>query len=127
VTKKKQTQTPLSGDRLIDTLFRVILDTLNREIEAIRVKKVLRNSSRKELFGLLTEGKIYLGKRMHASQKHPLVAGLIHELLHAAFEDSVSERRILALENILLCRLTDAQKRHLRRYIPTHEVKKDPK
>lgn len=128
MSRAKCRKLPCSGDRLVDTLFRIIVDVLDKEIEAIHMKRVLRDPDdhRKELHGLITQGKIYLGKNKHLRTHQSLASTLIHELLHAAIETAF-ERRVKALEEILFVRFTDAQKRFLRKYLPKHEVKTEPK
>lgn len=127
--KKRPKNMPLSGDILVDTLFEILIEALEKTIEAVRMKKVLRDpdNRRKELHGLLIEGKIYLGKHKHKVKKAPLVKTLIHELLHAVTDvEVVKEWKIRRLERVLYIRFTDAQKRFLRKYIPKHEVKEEP-
>lgn len=118
---------PLSGDRLADIIFKMLLEVLEKEIVAIRMKKVLRDpdNRRKELHGLLIHGKIYLGKRRHRIKNTPLVKTLIHELVHETMP-SLRERRVKQLEEILYTRFTESQRRFLRKYIPKHEVKGNP-
>ena len=126
---KKLKSIPLSGDILIDTFFKIFIEALDKTIEAVRVKGILRDPEdrRKELQGLLVEGKIYLGKRKNKKRKSSLVGTLIHELLHAITDvEVVREGMILKLENVFYIRFTDAQKRYLRKYIPKHEVKEEP-
>lgn len=118
---------PRSGDCLIDTLFLILLDTLEKEITAIRMKKDLRDPDNRKiaLRGLLTKGKIYLGKRAHTKRQPPIVSTFIHELWHETMKKTF-ERRISRLEEILWMRFTEAQKRHLRQYIPKYTVKENP-
>lgn len=125
--KKQKRKLPLSGDSLIDLEFKILVETLEREISAIRLKKVLRDPDdrRKDLLGLLTEGKIYLGKRSHRVYQEPMVRTLIHELKHAS-RPPIREKRIRQLAKYYFARFTDQQKRFLRSYIPKHEVKKEP-
>ena len=126
---KKLKSIPLSGDILIDTFFKIFIEALDKTIEAVRVKGILRDPEdrRKELQGLLVEGKIYLGKRKNKKRKSSLVGTLIHELLHVITDvNVVREGMILKLENVFYIRFTDAQKRYLRKYIPKHEVKEEP-
>lgn len=129
--KDSKRNLPSSGDRLIDALFKVLIDTLEKEIEAIRLKKVLFDPSggplkrKKELYGIIIEGRIFLGKRIHKKEKESIVLTLVHEVFHAALP-FLKERRIYQLGAIVYTRLTDAQKRFLRKYIPKHEVKEEP-
>lgn len=126
--QKARQNIPLSGDRLVDIIFKMLLDTLEKEIKAVRMKKDLRDPTDRRQFlrGLLIEGKIYLGKRAHVRKKSPLISTLIHELAHEAL-GNIKERRIRQFESILWVRFTDAQKRFLRKYIPKYEVKEEPK
>ncbi len=119
---------PRSGDALVDFVFRSLVDTLERGIEAVHIKKVLRDPDdrRRELHGILRERKIFLGRRKHRLRKTPIVSTLIHEAIHAAFP-ILSERGVLRLEQILWTMLSNPQKRYLRhRFIPRHEVKTEP-
>lgn len=127
--KKRKKNLPLSYDAQTDLIFDIFLEALAKTIEAVRMKDVLRDpdNRRKELYGLLSGGKIYLGKRKHKKKKEPFVRTLIHELLHAITDvDAVKEAKIRRWEKILYVRLTDAQKRFLRKYVPKHEVKEEP-
>ena len=127
--KKKNKSIPLSGDILIDTFFEIFVEALEKTIESVRVKGILRDPDdrRKELHGLLVEGKIYLGKRKHRRKRSSFVGTLIHELLHVITDvEVVREVKVLKLEKIFSIRFTDAQKRYLRKYIPKHEVKREP-
>lgn len=127
--KKRPKNIPLSGDVLVDTFFEILIEALEKTIESVRMKKILLDPDdrRKELHGLLSEGKIYLGKHKHKVKKSPLVKTLIHELLHAITDvEVVREWKIRRLERVLYIRFTDVQKRFLRRYIPKHEVKEEP-
>lgn len=125
--KKQKRKLPLSGDSLVDLEFKILVDTLELEISAIRMKKILRHpdNRRKELCGFLSGDEIYLGKHAHRQKRESLVATLIHELLHNS-RPGLRERRIRQLEKKYFARFTDQQKRFLRRYIPKHDVKKEP-
>ena len=127
LSKTPKKALPLSGNRLIDIIFKILIETLEKEIESINVKKVLHDSDNpgKELCGLLIEGRIYLGKSAHHKSREPIVSTLIHELLHEIMAP-VNEKRVEQLERVLWPMLTDAQKRYLKQYIPKHVVKKQP-
>ena len=126
---------PLSGDRLVDLLFKMMLDAINYRILSIKKKKIVTNPDEKDpkkkretLYGLHYPAtkEIYLSA---SKCKHPtkmsMVPALIHELLHE-ITDNVFHHRIYQLERALKLRLTDEQKRYLRKFIPKHEVKKGP-
>lgn len=125
---------PLSGDHLVDWHFRLILDAIHRMV-SIKKKKVLTDPDekdpqkrRKTLYGLyMPETKevfISASKCKHPT-KMSMVRTLIHEIYHKITPD-VWERRIYRIENILMTRFTDEQKRYLKKFIPKHEVKKSP-
>lgn len=122
----------MSGDDLLDDIFKVLVETLDKEIKVLYLKKDLRypDKKREELDGLLIEddGVIYLGKPKHRSDNPIVLSTMIHELLHRAL-GRASHARINALEKDLLEKrhgLTDAQKRYLKKYIPKHVVKHEP-
>lgn len=126
---------PLCGDRLVDLIFKLIVDAINYRIMSIKKKKNLTDfslkssSNKKALFGLYDPNTktIYLSA---SKCKHPtnmsMIPALIHEVSHVVMPD-MFERRIYQLENILKTRFSDKQKRYLKRFIPKHEVKKGPK
>lgn len=127
--KRQRKKFPLSGDRLIDGIFLILVDALEKDIEAIYMKDDLRhpNNPKQKLFGFLIhdEGLVFIGKNRHRQYNEPIVQTLIHELLHKVLPHT-QHLRIQLLETILWIRLTDNQKRFLRRYIPKHTVKKEP-
>ena len=127
MVKHQSKKYPFSGDKLVDTLFLMLLEALKNEVQAIHMKNILRDpdDKRKELFGILTEERIYLGKRKHRKKEEPLVKTLIHELLHVILSRS-NHRFIRGLEQQFWIRFTDSQKRYLRNFIPRHTVKKEP-
>jgi hypothetical protein len=53
------------------------------------------------------------------------VGTLIHELTHILLPRA-GERSVLSLERMLTQRLSPAQQRHLKAFIPKHEVKRYP-
>lgn len=127
---------PLSGDNLVDLLLKIIVDTICHQIAAIKKKTNLTNPDvidpqkrRQTLYGIYDKERkeIYLSD---SKCKHPdktsMVSSLVHEILHAAMPH-VFERKILRLDNILETRLTDKQKRYLKRFIPKHQVKIGPR
>ncbi|MDO8574844.1 MAG: hypothetical protein Q7R61_01050 [bacterium] len=126
---------PLCGDNLTDLLFKIVVDTICHTVAAIKKKKNLTDPDitdpqkrRRACYGIYDRERkeVYLS---YSKCKHPtkisMVPSLIHEVLHAAMPH-VFERRILRLEIILETRLTDKQKRYLRRFIPKHQVKTGP-
>lgn len=127
---------PLSGDRLADILFKMMIDAIYYRISSIKKKKVLTNPDEKDpkkkretLYGLHspTTKEIYLSA---SKCKHPtrvsMIPALIHEVCHEIMPD-VFHRRIYQLERALKVRFTDEQKRYLRKFIPKHEVKTGPR
>lgn len=124
---------PLSGDNLVDWVFKQFVFFLRRETLSIERKKKLRDPDchRKILWGLLETGlppsgkgvKITLNsaKRIHRN-KDEETATLIHELAHFLFGNSW-ERYVLQVENILFERFTPEQINYLKSFIPRHEVK----
>lgn len=126
---------PLSGDYLVDWHFRLILDVIYRQIISIKKKRVLTNPDvknpqkrRETLYGLYD----YETKEIFISAskcKHPtkmsMVRALIHEIYHKITPE-IFHNRIYRIENILMTRFTDEQKRYLKKFIPRHEVKKGP-
>ena len=131
MAKTQRRKLPLSGDRLVDILFLVLLDTLEKQITAIHVKEILRDpdNHKKTIFGILTQNQnedlIFIGKEKHRRHNEPIVQTLIHELLHHTLP-GITHRRIYQLEARIWPRLTDSQKRFLRKYVPKHTVKKEP-
>ncbi len=122
--KRQKRKLPLSGDSLVDLEFKILIDTLEQEISAIRMKKILHHPDRKwELFGFLNGDEIFLGKHAHKEKHAPFILTLVHELLHVS-RPGLCERRIRQLEKKYFARFTDQQKRFLKSYIPKHEVKK---
>ncbi len=137
MTKKRKNGKgpPLSGDRLVDLLFKMIIDAIHYRILSIKKKKILTNPDEKDpkkkreaLYGLYYPAtkEIYLSA---SKCKHPtrlsMVPALIHEIFHEIMP-CVFHRRIYQLEHALIMRFTDAQKRYLRKFIPKHEVKTGP-
>ncbi|MDP2668336.1 MAG: hypothetical protein Q8P07_00665 [bacterium] len=123
---------PISGDKLLDDMFKVLVEVLRKEIRAIYLKKDLRypDKHRQALDGLLIEddAAIYLNKPKHLSERPMILSALIHELLHRALGRS-SEWRIKSLEKSLFDRRTGftyEQKRYFAKYIPKHAVKHGP-
>ncbi len=127
--KQQRRKFPSSGDRLIDGLFRMLIDVREKDIVAVYMKKDLRNpvNPKQKVFGILVrdEGRIFLGKDNHKKHNEPILQTLIHEILHQALPTTPHDR-INQLETAIWPRFTDNQKRFLRKYIPKHVVKKEP-
>lgn len=136
VRKKNGKGPPLCGDRLVDVLFKMMLDAIHYRISSIKKKKILKNPDekdpkerRKAICGLYDPDakEIYLSA---SKCKHPtkmsMIPTLIHEILHEIMPD-IFHRRIYQLEQVLNVRFTDEQKRYLRKFIPKHEVKTGPR
>lgn len=126
---------PLSGDHLVDWHFRLILDAIRKQMVSIKKKKILTDPDekdpqkrRKTLYGLYDPEtkEIFLSA---SKCKHPtkmsMVRSLIHEIYHKITPD-IFHNRLYRIENILMIRFTDEQKRYLKKFIPRHEVKKGP-
>lgn len=136
VKKRKNAKgPPLCGDRLVDLLFKMILDAIYYRILSIKKKKNLTDpdeknpkKKRETLYGLHCPDtkEIYLSA---SKCKHPtkmsMIPALIHEILHE-ITDNIFHHRIYQLEKILALRFSDTQKRYLRKFIPKHEVKRGP-
>ncbi len=129
MAKAARKKLPLSGDRLVDTLFKIYIDALEKDVDAIYMKTWLRlpSNHKERAFGVWSpeENSIFLDKNAHKKHKEPLSRTIIHELMHQT-KPNVRHRRIYQLEAALWPRLTDNQKRYLREYIPRHTVKKEP-
>lgn len=126
---------PLSGDYLVDWHFRLILDAIHKQMVSVKKKKVLTNPDEKDpkkrretLYGLYDrktkEVFINASKCKHPT-KMSMVRALIHEIYHK-ITPNIFHNRIYRIENILMARFTDEQKRYLKKFIPKHEVKKGP-
>ena len=133
--KNKGKNPPLCGDRLVDLLFKMMLDSIYYRISSIKKKKILTDPDEKDLkerrrsiHGLYDPEtkEIYLST---SKCKHPtkmsMIPALIHEIFHEIMPD-VFHRRVYQLERVLKIRFTDKQKRYLNKFIPKHEVKKGP-
>ncbi|KKU04617.1 MAG: hypothetical protein UX07_C0031G0003 [Parcubacteria group bacterium GW2011_GWA2_45_30] len=118
---------PLSGDRKTDSLFRRIVQALkNRKIKVYRVK-IIRDpdNPRKELAGFmcLNHKEIYV---IHELPDWPGQQNLIHEALHILFPFAWHDK-IDRLEFFLWKHFNDKQKKYLKRFIPGHCVKCNPR
>lgn len=124
-------EVPLSGDKLVDWIFKQFIFFLRRETLHIKRMKGLLNPNdphHREIRGLMDpkfEPKIEItinpAKSMHSSRDEE-VETLIHELSHVVFWKT-RERNIEQMEKILLARFTSEQRNLLKSFLPTHEVK----
>jgi hypothetical protein len=119
---------PRSGDKLVDWIFKQFVFYLRRETMRIRRKRrlVLEDDPKRELLaGLLNADRdtisINPAKSVHKNRDEELIT-LIHELSHLVFSET-RERFIDQIEGIILRKLTQEQKEHLKSFIPRHEVK----
>lgn len=124
-------QVPLSGDKLVDWVFKQFIFFIRRETLSIKRKKRLLNPDdkhRRAICGLMdpqSEPKIIItinsARRVHPS-KDAEVETLIHELSHIVFWKT-PERFIGQVEKILVNKFTKEQKTFLKSFLPNHEVK----
>ena len=134
--RNKPRKLPLSGDKLVDLYFKMILDAIHYRISSIKKKKVLTNPDEKDpkkrretIYGIhdpVTK-EIYLSA---SKCKHPTKLSMIPALVHEVFHEimpTVFHRRVYQLEYTLTRRFTDAQKRYLGKFIPKHHVKTGPR
>ena len=116
--RKKPGKLPLSGDKLVDTFFKMVIDSILYKISSIKKKKIVTNpyekgtkQRRETLMGLYdpNTNEIFLSA---SKCKHPtkmsMIPALIHEVLHEIIP-SVFHRRIYLLEHALVRRLTYSQ------------------
>lgn len=135
--QKYLTELPRSGDAVVDWLFRQFVIILRSEKVRISRKKRLVNPDdphRKVIRGLMdpdihpsgnwVQILINPAKNTHKCRDEE-VETLIHELSHILMPRT-GERSILAIETILTRRLSAAQRRYLKSFIPKHEVKRYP-
>ena len=126
---------PLSGDKLVDWIFKQFIVFLRRETLSIKRKKRLIDSDDphcKVLRGLMdpTVGpsQYHIEITLNSAKKHHCnrdeeVETLIHELCHILFWKT-RERFIYQMECLLTNRLMVEQKNYLKIFIPRDEVKK---
>jgi len=126
---------PLSGDRLVDWIFKQFIILLRKETLHIRRRKRVID---KDLRAFAIKGKtefhssphhidiqINSSRCQHASRNEELDS-LIHELSHILFRKFTKkdEPAIEQMEDILIARFTQEQRRFLKSFLPGHEVKK---
>ena len=127
---------PLCGDRLVDLHFKIMLDAIHYKISSIKKKKILTNPDEKNLkkrratlCGLYdpeTKEVFLSASKCKHPTKMSMISSLIHEIFHEIMPDTF-HKRIYQFERILTVRLSDKQKRYLRKFIPRHEVKTGPR
>ena len=123
---------PLSGDELVDWVFKQFIFFLSRKTLHIKRKKRLLDpddKSHRSIMGMMDSGAapkikitINCAKSLHKNRDKE-VETLIHELGHIVFWKT-PERFIKQIEEILIDRFTQEQKNFLKSFIPRHEVKK---
>lgn len=131
------TDIPKSGDSLADWMFGQFVGVLRSERVRIARKKRLVNPDdphRQVIRGLMdpdihpsgnwVQILINPAKNTHRCRDEE-VGTLIHELTHILLPRA-GERSVLSLERMLTQRLSAAQRRHLKAFIPKHEVKRYP-
>lgn len=134
--RNKPKKLPLSGDKLVDLYFKMILDAIYYRISSIKKKKILTDpdektsKKRRETIRAIYDPETKEVFLSASKCKHPtkmsMVSSLIHEIFHEIMPDSF-HKRIYQFERILMVRFTDAQKRYLGKFIPRHHVKTGPK
>lgn len=128
-------EVPLSGDRLLDWVFKQFIVFLNRKtVYIIRKKRLKKANSPREgiLLGLTMpkNPKNYLkgtyifinSAKCRHHDRNEETETLIHELCHNLFSDS-KHRFINQLERMLIEDFTNDQKKILKSFIPHHEIK----
>ncbi|KKT29206.1 MAG: hypothetical protein UW15_C0015G0006 [Parcubacteria group bacterium GW2011_GWC1_44_10] len=113
-----------SGDALVDWIFRRFIESINTKIKQIVLKRRLKYETEELLDGLWEPNThtLYLNPAKYKHKKsYDILQSFIHELGHILFE-SIRERNINQLENILFEKLTPQQKRALRSFIPKDET-----
>lgn len=136
--QKHLTDIQKSGDSFVDWVFCQFVSILRSERVLIARKKRLVNPDdphRRVIRGLMdpdihpsgnwVQILINPAKNTHRCRDEE-VGTLIHELAHILMPRT-SERSILAVEGMLVSRLSVAQRRHLKAFIPRHEVKRYPR
>ncbi len=123
---------PLSGDKLVDWVFKQFIFFLRRETLAIKRKKRLLDPDdhhRRVILGLMQsevgpgghgiEITINSSKSVHCNRDEEAKT-LIHELNHVVFWKT-QERFIRQAENILVEKFTQEQKDFLKSFLPRNE------
>lgn len=119
--QKQDGNLPLSGDRLVDTLFRTLIFALDYHITDILIQNNLtqRKKWKRNIYGTLDreQGVIILDLEMHRQHGESPTRTVIHELLHL-LHPLLYEHAIGQFETHLWPRLTDKQKQFIFSYIP---------
>jgi hypothetical protein len=136
--QKYVTNMPKSGDLLVDLMFTQFMIFLRKETVRIARKRRLVNPDdphRRVIRGLMdpdihpsgdwVQILINPAKNTHRCRDEE-VETLIHELSHVMMPKT-AERHIYRMECILSKKFTAAQRRHLKTFLPRHEVKKYPR
>jgi hypothetical protein len=135
--QKYLTEIEKSGDMVADWMFKQFVAVLRNERVRISRKRRLVNPDdpRREVIRGLMDPDIHPSGRWvqilinPARTTHPRrddeVGTLIHELTHVCMPRA-SERAVCSAERILMQKLSPAQRRHLKAFIPKHEVKRYP-
>ena len=129
---------PRSGDALADWYFRQFVAVLKSERVGIARKRRLTNPDdphRQVIRGLMDPDLdprgnwiqilINPARNTHRNRNEE-VDTLVHELAHVILPKT-GERGILAVESMLATRLSSAQRRILKSFLPRHEVKRYPR
>lgn len=134
--KKNGKGPPLSGDRLTDLIFKMMLDAIHYRISSIKKKKILTDPDEKDskkrretiraIYDPETKEVFLSASKCKHPTKISMVSSLIHEIFHEIMPDAF-HKRIYQFEKVLIVKLSDKQKRYLRKFIPKHEVKIGPR
>ncbi len=129
---KRSRHPPRSDDKWVDWEFYRIIYIIENILRFIRAKKILRDpdNRRKTIYGLLMNDKevwLSLAGKKKGGKHYPAARILLHEVLHVLYQAVIPHSTIYSKENILWRRLTDEQKRFLRRYVPRRTVKTEPR
>lgn len=129
---------PKSGDSLVDLMFAQFVSFLRKETVRVARKRRLVNPDdphRRVIRGLMdpdihpsgnwVQILINPAKNTHRNRDEE-VETLVHELAHVILPKA-SERHILRMERILSQKLSAAQRRYLKAFLPRHEIKKYPR
>lgn len=134
--KKRPQRLPVSGNPLVDWMFRRLVYFLKRRVDEIKKSKKLRNPNdrRRIMYGYLEVDREFSHRLARAviflrksddDTHDDLGQYLVHELSHFICP-LVGEEDIYRLEKILWQLFTLEQKKIIRSYIPKHTIEKDP-
>lgn len=129
---------PRSGDAMTDWFFKQFAAVLNNErVRVVRKRRLVNpdDPHRQVIRGLMdpdihpsgnwVQILINPARNTHRDRNEE-VDTLVHELAHVILPRT-GEREILVMETLLAKRLTAAQRRYLKGFLPRHEVKRYPK